>query len=233
MAEVGHDVTSVAPQRSSGPGAGTRAGDAARLRFTALYRANFDRVLVYALRRVADRQDALDVAAETFAIVWRRLDAVPEGPGATPWVFGVARRVLANTARARARRLHLHDRLSQGDRVLAAAPLESTARGRAGPGWELEVDAESAAPVDLVLSALCQLPPRHQEVLRLAAWDDLGRAEMARALGCSTNAVAIRLHRARRALQEAYDRERARCPTGSLEDPRTHAARSGNAGGRR
>jgi RNA polymerase sigma-70 factor (ECF subfamily) len=35
----------------------------------------------------------------------------------------------------------------------------------------------------------------------LAAWEGLGPAELATALGCSPNAATIRLHRARRRLE--------------------------------
>lgn len=50
-----------------------------------------------------------------------------------------------------------------------------------------------------VLDALGQgqLAPTDQEVLRLTAWEGLAPAEIARVLGISPNAAAIRLHRAR------------------------------------
>ena len=56
-----------------------------------------------------------------------------------------------------------------------------------------------------VLSALAGLRPDDREVLRLAAWEGLDPREMGLVLGCSPNAAAIRLHRARRRLQEAMD----------------------------
>lgn len=170
-------------------------------RFTRIYRSTFGPVLAYAMRRVPDRDEAFDVVADTFAVVWRRIDSVPEGPREAAWVFGVARRVVANATRSRLRRVRLHGRLH----ALRAGP--DPTRSRHG----LEAEAGSVDDqVQVVLAAMGRLPARHQEVLRLAAWEDLSQAEMGEILGCSANAVAIRLHRARRALHEAYRLELAR-----------------------
>jgi Sigma-70 region 2 len=70
-------------------------------------------VLAYALRRVDDPADAADVLAETFLVAWRRLDEVPAGAGAKPWLLAVARRVLSNQRRGARRRIGLADRLAQ------------------------------------------------------------------------------------------------------------------------
>ena len=81
-----------------------------RDRFQAMYGANYHRVLGYALRR-AGREDAADVVAETFVVAWRRLDEMPEGDGARLWLYGTARRVLANQRRATRRRERLAERI--------------------------------------------------------------------------------------------------------------------------
>jgi DNA-directed RNA polymerase specialized sigma24 family protein len=39
------------------------------------------------------------VVAETFAIAWRRVDAIPAGDQARLWLYGVARNVLAEHRR--------------------------------------------------------------------------------------------------------------------------------------
>ena len=62
-----------------------------------------------------------------------------------------------------------------------------------------EIVSDDAALAD----AWRSLSPRDREVLRLAAWEGLDPREMGLALGCSSNAAAIRLHRARRRLEEA------------------------------
>ena len=54
-----------------------------------------------------------------------------------------------------------------------------------------------------VLEALSSLRPADQEVLRLATWEQLTAPEIAAALGCTPNAAALRLSRARSRLRSA------------------------------
>lgn len=148
--------------------------------FTALFDAHFDAVLAYARRRTAQLSDAEDLVAETFTVAWRRLDRLPEREeDRLPWLYGVARRVLANQRRGILRRLRLVDRL----------------RAAIGP-------PSPTSAADLA-SALASLPERDQEVLRLVAWEGLSHADAGVVLGISPNAVAIRVHRARQRLQRA------------------------------
>jgi RNA polymerase sigma-70 factor (ECF subfamily) len=55
-------------------------------------------------------------------------------------------------------------------------------------------------------AALQRLSFDDQEVLRLVAWEGLSHAEVAQVLQCSTNAVGIRVHRARQRLEIELDR---------------------------
>ena len=151
-----------------------------RAAFVALFEAHFDALLAYARRRCSQPSDAEDVVAETFTTAWRRFDRLPARPDEHRlWLFGVARRVLANQRRATGRRMRLLERLRW-------RPASSTV------GTQLDAGA-----------ALETLSERDQEVLRLIAWEDLTHAEAAVVLGISTNAVAIRLHRARAKLRGA------------------------------
>ena len=69
--------------------------------FRALLEDHARAVLGYALRRTHDPADAADAVAETFLVVWRRLEDAPFGRETRPWLFGVARRTLANQRRVR------------------------------------------------------------------------------------------------------------------------------------
>jgi RNA polymerase sigma-70 factor (ECF subfamily) len=82
-------------------------------------------LLTYVLRRVDRAEDAADVVAETFLVAWRRLDKVPAGDEARLWLYGVARRQLANQRRGQLRRLRLADRLG-------GASAEGRRRRRSG-----------------------------------------------------------------------------------------------------
>ena len=74
----------------------TDAPDERQHRFEEIYAANHDAVLGYVLRRTENSDDAADVIAETFLTAWRRLDDVPGGGEARLWLYGVAKRMLAN-----------------------------------------------------------------------------------------------------------------------------------------
>lgn len=159
-----------------------QAGMAERqARFESLYAANQAPILGYALRRTASPDNAADILAETFLAAWRRLDEVPAGDDGRLWLYGVARRVLANHYRGERRRSALADRL-RAELTEAYVPPE--------------FDGDSAR----IAAALRRLPERQRELLALNAWEGLDYGEIAVVLGCSRNAVRIRLHRARASL---------------------------------
>ena len=76
------------------------------------YRRLFDRHRAYCRRRT-DAATASDASAETFAVAWRRLEDVPDGDAALGWLYGTARRVLANEFRSSRRRRGLLRRLGE------------------------------------------------------------------------------------------------------------------------
>jgi len=155
-------------------------------RFSELYRAHYEAVLRYALRRT-DPETAREVAAETFLVAWRRINAVPAEPGQSgPWLYGVARRVLVNADRSRRRGERLSARLGQQRQDDRSPDLAGQVTERVG----LE-------------QALAGLPASDQEALRLVGWEELDLAEAAAAMGCSRSTMAVRLHRARRRLERA------------------------------
>ncbi|GIF05142.1 RNA polymerase sigma factor [Actinoplanes siamensis] len=153
--------------------------------FRQVYAANFQPLLGYALRRVEQPADAADVVAETFLIAWRRRHEVPPGGETRLWLYGVARRVLANHHRGGERRERLGERLR---RRLAAV-------GGADPGSEV---LERLA----VREALARLGDLDREVLTLTVWEGLEPREVAEVLGVNAAAVRTRLSRARARLRE-------------------------------
>jgi hypothetical protein len=66
-----------------------------RARFDALFRDHHPVVRAYARRRVPP-EVVDDVVSETFLVVWRRLDDVPEAP--LPWLLAVARNVVGTAS---------------------------------------------------------------------------------------------------------------------------------------
>ena len=134
-------------------------------------------MLGYALRRT-DPEEARDVVAETFTVVWRRLEDVPGGDDALPWLLATARRQLANRRRSAATR----------DRYAAASRAADT--GSRDPADEVTDRSELAAAFD-------RLSPDDRETLALIAWDGLRPRDAAVVQGCSAATFAVRAHRAR------------------------------------
>ena len=60
--------------------------------------------------------------------------------------------------------------------------------------------AEPAGQLAVTAAAFRRLPDADRELLTLVAWEGLDPGQIAAVLGCSRNAVRIRLHRARRKL---------------------------------
>jgi RNA polymerase sigma factor (sigma-70 family) len=152
--------------------------------FRRIYAAHFDAVLAYSLRRVDRPEDAGDVTAETFLVAWRRLSHAPSEPELRPWLYGVARRVLANHRRGERRRSALGERLR---RELRAHVPDSS--------------GEVVQRAD-VTDAMRRLSARDQEVLELHLWEGLESREIAEVLGLATAVVRPRLSRARGRLRE-------------------------------
>jgi RNA polymerase sigma-70 factor, ECF subfamily len=151
-----------------------------RARFEILFRAHCGQVRAFAHRRVPSAA-ADEVVSDVFLIAWRRIDEAPDD--ALPWLFGIARGVIANRRRGDARREALHERLAA-----TAVP-------------EIDPGPDSGIRESPLLAALATLSERDREVLRLVAWDGLDRGQAAKVLGISAGALRLRLHRARRRLR--------------------------------
>lgn len=155
-----------------------------RAAFTAVYANCYRDVLAYALRRCRDSTTATEITADTFAVVWRRLDEVPDGEQTRPWVFGVARKVLANEARSHRRR----DRLA-GHVAAAVASMPPV------------LDAVDDGRVDAVLD---RMTPTDAELLRLSYWEGLAPSELCVVLGLGASTVRSQLTRARNRFRIEY-----------------------------
>jgi RNA polymerase sigma-70 factor (ECF subfamily) len=163
-----------------------------RERFETVYRDLYEPICGYVLRRVRRPEDAAEAIAETFATLWRRFDRCPQGGDLRPWLFGVARRVIANQRRGERRRSALGERLvANADRAAFAA------------GFPDGTSSELAR-------AFATLSGSDRELLSLVAWEGLTREELAVALGTSRSVARLRLHRARRRLREALPAKQTR-----------------------
>lgn len=143
------------------------------------------------LARRAGRQAADDLLAE----VWARAFAGRAGyrvchADAGPWLYGIARNLLASYWQATVR---------AGMPELACAVTYLS-----DDPWDDVIDRiDSAASSRALLPALRALPPAERDVLLLVAWEQLTPAEAATVLGIPPGTARSRLHRARVALRLA------------------------------
>ena len=154
-------------------------------RFRLFYVTHFDALLAYAVRRVAQPEDAADVVADAFLVAWRRIHDLPDGDEARLWMFGVARKVLANQHRSGRRRDRLGHRLRQ--QLDQAVTVDH---------------AGEVAGLVAVRAALNRLSELDREVLALTVWEELAPSEIGEVLGVSAQTVRTRLSRARVRLRE-------------------------------
>jgi len=143
-------------------------------RFEQIYEQHRDAVRAY-VRRRAPEAVVDDLVADVFVVCLRRIDDVPRN--ALPWLYGVARKTLANERRKRR----------------AVAPASDSV-------FEPEPVGDSQ-----LATAFAALSDADREVLRLVAWEGLSLRAAARVLECSPVATRVRYHRAKSRLAALLD----------------------------
>ena len=159
--------------------------------FRELYDRYAERMYRFHLARSRDPDAAHDLTAETFAQAWlgrtRFEDAA--GGSAGPWLFGVARNVLSASVRR--------------------GRLERSASSRLGILERLDREPAAVEPEETWLEgldeALAELPESQLDALRLRFVDDLPYDELAGALGTTSQAARVRVHRSLQTLRVRLD----------------------------
>lgn len=151
-----------------------------------MFESTYPALARYARHRGLSGADADDVVAGTYEVAWRRLDAVPRGDGALPWLLAVERNLLRNRWRKQRR--------------------ERDAIERLGPPQEVGLELALASWRD-IRRALDRLSEEDRELILLVAWDDLTPTQAAAVLGLTPGAARTRLHRARVRLAQLLDIE--------------------------
>ncbi|MBB5131347.1 RNA polymerase sigma-70 factor (ECF subfamily) [Thermocatellispora tengchongensis] len=158
----------------------------------------------FVVRRVSDPHLAADLTADIFLAALDSAHTYRPGRGTEiAWLYGVARNVVAAEHRRTTRETRLTSRIA-GRRLMDDDDLVR---------MEERIDAERQ--MRRALEAMRDLPEGERAVLELVAIDQLTVTEAAAALGIRSVTARVRLHRARRALenvaspQAVYVEERA------------------------
>jgi RNA polymerase sigma-70 factor (ECF subfamily) len=158
----------------------TKAVPTSDAEFERAYAKHLPAVSGYLYRRV-ERRFVEDLAADVFAVAWRRRGSVREGEE-LPWLYRISANVVANHRRKQATGVALFAALRPADSAPSAEEIV-IADAALGAAWR-------------------ELRPREREILALALVEDLAISEIAIALGVSVNATSVRLSRAKKALVE-------------------------------
>ncbi|MEY2677169.1 MAG: hypothetical protein RL510_1189 [Actinomycetota bacterium] len=146
--------------------------------FTETFRQHLPKVSRYLAYRV-NANDIEDLASKVFEIAWQKRSSCPAG-NELAWLYKIAGYVVSNNRRKVT--------------AISLALFDS--------------DATAPSAEDLVIAdrsikqAWSKLDAKDRTVLGLVAFDQLSVAEIAIALGISSNAASIRLHRARKNFDE-------------------------------
>ncbi len=168
--------------------------------FGELYDFYLPRVHGFIARRVGDRATAEDLTAMTFE---RALNAVRRDDFRNDAFGGWLYRVAANAVVDHVRRSQWS--IPFGRRATDAGPDRGDA---AAVGDERAEQALTAAlDRDAVRRALARVSDTHRRLLVLRYLDGLGTDELCAVLGCSPGTLAVRHHRALRAVRAALATE--------------------------
>jgi RNA polymerase sigma-70 factor (ECF subfamily) len=162
--------------------------------FERFYREHVEAVQRFVARRVDDPYQAADLTADIFVAAIESAGSYGHGKGEpVAWLFGIAHHVVADAHRRNARALQAAARI-RGRELVGEDDLAALHE---------RIDGQSAARE--LYRTLSGLPDGERAVLELVALDGLAVAEAGQALGISTVAARVRLHRARRRLQGLLD----------------------------
>lgn len=166
-----------------------QAGDARA--FETLYRAHVALVRHVARDNVQEAGALEDLVQEVFTRAFVHLPRLREPERFRPWLVSICRRAAVDQRRLRQR----------SRSVLDPDAGAEAASDDAGPAASAEIRAELAA----VQEAVGRLPRRDALALNLVGHLGFGPAEVAAALGISTGAAKVVVHRARQRLRVALE----------------------------
>jgi RNA polymerase sigma-70 factor, ECF subfamily len=163
-----------------------------------LFQSYHDRIYRYVLRLVKDPAAAEDLTQETFLRAYRRGDSLRDPQTVRGWLYRIATHVCLDRLRQRKPPVSLD---SAGGNEEDRDRIETPCSPSPSP-LEITERKETSACVQRCLDFL---PDKYRVVILLREAHALTAAEMADLLGVTVTTVKIRLHRARRMLQQVME----------------------------
>lgn len=142
-------------------------------------------------RLVENREDVEDILQDTFVRVWEKSHQFKGNSSVRTWIYSIALNLSYSHLRKRNRWHHAFL-----DEIKALFSGDDPQR-----------DTEFSHEKDLLRQGLTHLSPRQQAVVTARVYQDLPFAQVATAVGCTTNAAKVHFHEAKKRLS-AFIEER-------------------------
>lgn len=156
--------------------------------FGILVRKHAPAIQRYVTRRIG-RENAEDVAAETFLVAFRQRERyVKCGGDCLPWLYGIATRLVHRHWRSETRQLN----------ILARTGIDPVTEPFTD---RVETAVAASALKPRLAAALAGLPKGQRDALLLLVWAELSYEQIAVATGVPLGTVQSRISRARRRLR--------------------------------
>ena len=175
--------------------AGLRRGEA--WAFEQLVQTHGGQMLVVARRMMKCEQDADDAWQDALLCVFRKVGMFEETSKLSTWLHRITVNACLMKLRSQRRRHEV-----EIDELLPSFDQTGHHASRVA-AWDEEplTNAETSETRRQVRACIDQLPETYRTVLLLRDIEEMDTEEVAGLLGCTTNCVKTRLHRARQALR--------------------------------
>jgi RNA polymerase sigma-70 factor, ECF subfamily len=174
-----------------------RSGSA--VAFEELVQRYQNRLLTILEHLVGNREQAEDLAQETFLRVFRARERYEPGAKFSTWLFTIANNVASNALRSRSRRKEVGVPESNGDQS-GAMQLDQLAKAASGLQPTRNLDKMEQA--EMVRHAVAALSERQRMALLLAKFEGMSYQDIADSMDLSVQAIKSLLSRARVNLKE-------------------------------
>jgi RNA polymerase sigma-70 factor, ECF subfamily len=167
---------------------------------------HIDRLCGYALVLTRNRAHAEDLVQETYVCALEAVNRLRKDSNVKSWLFTILRNLWLNELR----------RHRSAPSVVELDPDSVAAEDLGGSASDAHQILMSKQNVDMMRSAIDQLPADYREVILLREFEELSYGEIAKVLRCPAGTVMSRLGRARARLRRLLASRWNTCPPSTM-----------------
>ncbi|MDA5111022.1 RNA polymerase sigma factor SigW [Brevibacillus thermoruber] len=171
-----------------------RAKRGDREAFAELIEIYKDKIFQLAYRMVGNREDAEDIAQETFLRVYANLHAYDESYKFSTWIYRIATNLCIDRGRKKRPDFSLDEEVEPGQGMDWYSRLSSSEKGPEDKVVTQELQ-------ETVQDALSQLAPKYRSIMILRYIEDLSLQEISDIVKLPVTTIKTRIHRGREALR--------------------------------